>query len=119
MVDHITVTLDNGQEITIQQDECNVLLRSQDGQTQILNEMDLAKLYHKIVDDIESNPGIYRIELPKEVEIKNSKEQLTISELVKFISKLVELNNKISANDCLLLRKSPDGNYFTWLKWKR
>ncbi|WGL99613.1 hypothetical protein QE177_07040 [Arsenophonus sp. aPb] len=110
--DHITVTLDNGQEITIQQDGCNVLLRSQDGQTQILNEMDFAKLYHKIVDDIESNPGIYRIELPKEVEIKNSKEPLTISELVKFISKLVELNNKISADDCLLLRKSPDGNYF-------
>lgn len=110
--DHITVTLDNGQEITIQQDGCNLLLRSQDEQTQILNEMDLAKLYHKIIDDIESNPGIYRIELPKEVEIKNSKEPLTISELVKFISKLVELNNKISADDCLLLRKSPDGNYF-------
>lgn len=104
--DHITVTLDNGQQITIQQDGCNLLLRSQDGQTQTLNEMDLTKLYHKIVHDIQTNPGIYGVELPKEVEIKNSAEPLAISELVEL------LTNKTSYDDYLLLRKSPDGNYF-------
>lgn len=104
--DHITVTLDNGQQITIQQDDCNLLLRSQDGQTQTLNEMDLTKLYHKIVHDIQNNPGIYGIELPKEVKIKNLADPLAISELVEL------LTNKTSYDDYLLLQKLPDGNYF-------
>lgn len=68
--------------------------------------MDLTKLYHKIVHDIQTNPEIYGVELPKELEIKNSEEPLAISELVEL------LTNKTSYDDYLLLRKSPDGNYF-------
>ena len=104
--DNITVTLDNGQQLTIQQDGCNLLLRSQDGQTQMFNEMNLEKLYNKIANDMQANPGIYGIELPKEITVNNSSEPLAILELVEL------LTNKTSYDDCLLLRKSPSGNYF-------
>ncbi|HGJ5877242.1 MAG TPA: hypothetical protein ACHBX0_13845 [Arsenophonus sp.] len=104
--DNITVTLDNGQQLTIQQDGCNLLLLSQDGQTQMLNEMNLEKLYNKIINDMQANSGIYGIELSKEVTVNGSSEPLTILELVELFT------NKTSYDDYLLLRKSPSGNYF-------